>query len=72
MLAYEVQPKDHIADFDVGRRKVKSVKLLPYGRFSTEPSVVLDVTFDDGHCDGWELEFSMDEWRQLVAFNPDP
>jgi hypothetical protein len=66
MFAYEIQPKDHAGDFEIRERRINGVKLQRHRTESGEPCIVMEVSFGDNHSDGWELEFSIAEWEQLL------
>ena len=66
MRAYDIQPKDHVADFEVRERTITKTRLLQTVNDDREPIIVLEISFNDEHSQGWEIELSPEEWKAFA------
>jgi hypothetical protein len=67
MWAFEVEPHDHVNNFEVRERSITNLRVKQPSMSHDRKCVSLIVGFDDGYCDAWELQFAIEEWAQIIA-----
>jgi hypothetical protein len=68
MRAYEIQPTDHVGDYEVRERHIDGFSIVEDGTMRDNTTrFVVGTTFADSGCRGFELEFSREEFRVFLA-----